>query len=55
MAKEIYVVSLKHYGDDNYCGCVFNPIKAFSNLEEAKKFAEENEDCDWDEIELEEK
>lgn len=53
--KTIYVVSYKHYGDDSYCGCRFEPIKAFNNLEEAKEFAENNEDYDYEEIELEEK
>ena len=53
--KTIYVVSFKRYGDDSYCGCRFYPIKAFKSLEEAKKYAEENDDCDWDEIEMDEK
>lgn len=53
--KTIYVVSHKHYGDDNYCGCYFEPVKAFDNLEDAKKYAEQFDEYDYDDIEMEEK
>ena len=53
--KTIYVVSFKRYGDDSYCGCEFHPIKAFENLEDAKKYAEQDDEYDYDDIELEEK
>ena len=53
--KTIYVVSYKHYGDDSYCGCEFQPIVAFDNSEDARKYAEEHDEYDYDDIELEEK
>ena len=53
--KTIYVVSFKRYGDDSYCGCEFHPIKAFEKLEDAKKYAEQDDEYDYDDIELEEK
>lgn len=53
--KTIYVVSYKHYGDDSYCSCNFQPIVAFDNLEDARKYAEEHDEYDYDDIELEEK
>lgn len=54
MAKDIYIVSMRHYGDDSYCGCRFEPIKAFNNLEDAKKYAEQDDEYDYDVIEYEE-
>lgn len=53
--KTIYVVSFKRYGDDSYCGCEFHPIIAFDNLEDAKKYAEQDDEYDYDGIEYEEK
>lgn len=54
MAKDIYIVSMRHYGDDSCCGCRFEPIKAFDNLEDAKKYAEQDDEYDYDVIEYEE-
>lgn len=52
--KTIYVVSFKRYGDYSYCGCEFHPIKAFDNLEDAKKYAEQDDEYNYDDIEMEE-
>lgn len=54
MAKDIYIVSMKRYGDDSYCGCEFHPIIAFNNEEDAKKYAEQDDEYDYDVIEYEE-
>ena len=53
--NKIYIVSFKRYGNDSYCGCEFHPLKAFKNEEDARKYAEQDEEYDYDEIELEEK
>lgn len=53
--KEIYVVSMKHYGDDNYCGCRFETIKAFTSLDDAKEFIKQDEEYDYDVVILDEK
>ena len=53
--KTIYVVSFKRYGDDSYCGCEFHPMVAFDNEEDARKYAEQDDEYDYDDIELEEK
>ena len=53
--KKIYLVSFKRYGDDMYCGCEFHPMIAFKNEKDAKKFAEQDDEYEYEEIEYKEK
>lgn len=55
MARKIYVVSMKHYGGDDCCGCEFQPVKAFKSVLAAKEYADKNEEYDFDVVELEDK
>ena len=50
--EDIYVVSRKHYGDDDNCGCSFEPIIAFKSLEDAKKYEKKDEEYYYDVIKL---
>ena len=50
--EDIYVVSRKHYGDDDNCGCSFEPIIAFKSLEEAKEYEKKDEEYYYDVIKL---
>lgn len=55
MEDKIYIVSRKHYGDDDYCGCEFEPIIAFKNKNDAEEYAKRNEEYYCEEIKLKEK
>lgn len=50
--KKLYVVSMKHYGSDGYCGCHFEVVKAFTSLDDAKEFIKKDEEYDYDEVML---
>ena len=52
--KKMYVVSFKRYGNDYFCGCEFHPLAVFKSEEEAKKYAEQDEEYDYDEVEYNE-
>lgn len=49
---KLYVVSLKHYGDDDCCGCQFQALKAFTSLEDAKEFIKIDDEYDYDVVSL---
>ena len=53
--KKLYVVSMKHYGTDDYCGCRFEVVKAFTNLDDAKEFIKKDKEYDYDEVMLDNK
>ena len=53
--KKLYVVSMKHYGSDDYCGCQFEVVKAFTSLDDAKEFIKKDKEYYYDEVILDNK